>query len=150
MHCTLLLLLGVFLWLLRASTEDELFSFSFFSSSFSSSCCSFPLRSKRVAATTLTCYRCYKCHNSFFLPPQHQPPSAGARVVEIKRLLTLVLVCVCLGKLEKETTKERKKERRDTEREREGEIDRESLVLWFWFYRRRGVGGLEVLGILEF
>ncbi len=123
-HCTLLLLLGVFLWLLLPITEDELFTFSSCSSSSS------PLRSKRVAATTLTCYSCYKCHDSFFLPPRHQPPSAGALVVNIERLLTLVLVCVCLGKPEKETTNERKKERkkeeeREREREREGGRDRQ-------------------------
>ncbi len=121
-HCTLLLLLGVFLWLLLAITEDELFTFSSCSSSSS------PLRSKRVAATTLTCYSCYKCHDSFFLPPRHQPPSAGALVVYIERLLTLVLVCVCLRKPEKEITNERKKERkkeRRRERERERERDRQ-------------------------
>ncbi len=143
--CTLVLLLGVFLWLLLASTEDELFSFPSSSSSSSSS----PSPSKRVAATTLTCYRCYKCHDSLFLPPRHQPPSAGAGalVVHIERLLTRVLVCVCLGKPEKETTNERKKERKKEE-ERERERNRQRCFGSSFVGDQ--AGGLEVLGILEF
>ncbi len=108
-----------------------------------------PSPSKRVAATTLTCYRCYKCHDSLFLPPRHQPPSAGAGalVVHIERLLTRVLVCVCLGKPEKETTNERKKERKKEE-ERERERNRQRCFGSSFVGDQ--AGGLEVLGILEF